>query len=131
MLSRISTGEHIFAYNVMSSYALERSSRDAAVGVIFPEDYMLVMSRIAFISKQARHPAAAKLFLDFLLSRKGQSCLANHFLTPVRRDVPARGVGPAATAQQAIHVGPALLANLDKVRHTRLISDWKRSLEAR
>lgn len=128
MLRRVSAGQHLLAYNMMSSYALERRANDPAIEVVFPTDYTLVMSRIAFISKEARHPASAKLFLDFLLSREGQALLAERFMTPVRIDL--QPVHPHADPQdlRAIHVGPSLIANLDRLKHARLIADWKRAL---
>ena len=128
MLKRVSSGEVLLAYNVMSSYALERRAVDPAVEVIFPTDYTLVMSRIAFISKEARQPAAAKLFLDCLLSREGQGLLAKRFMTPVRIDMgPLRPHADPADLR-AIHVGPALLANLDRLKYTRLLRNWKQAV---
>lgn len=128
MLRRVSAGEHLLAYNIMSSYALERRAADPAIEVVFPSDYTLVMSRIAFISKDARQPAAAKLFLDYLLSREGQGLLAQRFMTPVRIDLqPLRPHADPADLR-AIHVGPALLANLDRLKYARLIAAWKQAL---
>jgi iron(III) transport system substrate-binding protein len=128
MLRKVSSGEHLIAYNMMSSYALERRAHDPSIEVVFPDDYTLVMSRIAFISKDALHPAAAKLFLDFLLSRQGQQLLAQRYMTPVRVDLqpPRAHVDPSDL--RAIHVGPALLASLDRLKHARLIRDWRRAL---
>jgi len=128
ILARVSTGEQILAYNVMSSYALERHAKDPWVEVVFPSDYTLVMSRIAFISNAARHPAAAKLFLDFLLSRDGQMLLAQRYMTPVRTDLPPVLEHTHPLNLQAIHVGPALMANLDRLKHAKLVSEWKRAV---
>ena len=128
MLRRVSTGEHLLAYNMMSSYALERRAADPAIEVVFPNDYTLVMSRIAFISKDARQPAAAKLFLDFLLSRAGQQLLARRYMTPVRIDLQPPRPHADPSDLRAIHVGPSLLANLDRLKYSRLIAEWKRAL---
>lgn len=128
MLRKVSSGEHLLAFNMMSSYALERRAHDPAVEVIFPDDYTLVMSRIAFISKEAQHPAAAKLFLDFLLSRQGQGLLARRYMTPVRIDLQPPRPHADPSDLRAIHVGPSLLANLDRLKHQRLIAEWRRSL---
>ena len=128
ILARVSSGEQVLAYNVMSSYALERRANDPWVEVIFPNDYTLVMSRIAFISKEARQPAAAKLFLDFLLSREGQLQLARRYMTPVRTDLALTIPHANPNSLRAIHVGPALLANLDRIKHARLVADWKRAV---
>ncbi len=128
ILARVSTGEQILAYNVMSSYALERRAMNPWVEVIFPEDYTLVMSRIGFISNNAHHPAAAKLFLDFLLSREGQTELSKRFITPVRTDLQAAQPHGGAQNLQAIRVGPELMANLDHLKHAKRIAEWKRAL---
>ncbi len=38
---------------------------------------MLVLSRVSFISLESEHPNAAKLWLDYVLSEKGQQILAS------------------------------------------------------
>lgn len=126
MLHGVAEGKLSIAYNVIGSYALERARRDARIGVIFPQDYTIVMSRIAFIARQARHPAAAKLFLDFLLSREGQSLLARHSLWPVRTDIRSRRL-PAAQARP-VRVGPQLLVNLDRLKRQRFLREWNAAL---
>ena len=130
MLARLSAGKQSLTYNMMSSYALERRATDPWLEVVYPEDYTLVMSRIAFISKEARHPAAAKLFLDFMLSATGQGLLAQRFMAPVRMDMAQ--ASPHANPQnlRAIHVGPSLLASLDRLKYARLIDDWRKHLAA-
>jgi ABC-type Fe3+ transport system substrate-binding protein len=68
MLDGIASGRQLIGYNVIGSYALERQAHNPAIGVVMPNDYTLVTSRVALIAREARHPNAAKLFLDFLLS---------------------------------------------------------------
>ncbi|GGE78219.1 ABC transporter substrate-binding protein [Sphingomonas prati] len=123
MLAAVAAGRQAIAYNVIGSYALERAKRDPRIGVVLPRDYTIVTSRIAFIAADARAPAAAKLFLDFLLSRRGQSLLAERSLWPVRTDVPARRM-PAAQARP-IRVGPQLLVYLDRITRQRFLRDWQ------
>ncbi|MDT9115669.1 ABC transporter substrate-binding protein, partial [Escherichia coli] len=90
------------------------------IGVVFPSDYTLVMSRIAFVSKNARHPNAAKALLGFMLSKEGQALLAAGSLRPVRADVAGpQPPGPSPEAARPIEVGPGLLANLDQMRRAR------------
>jgi iron(III) transport system substrate-binding protein len=81
------------------------------------------------IPKDAQNPDAAKLFLDYMLSRRGQSLLAGHQMTPLRSDV-SPGVGPQPSPDQvkAIRVGPALLVNLDQLKRTMFIREWRRAL---
>jgi iron(III) transport system substrate-binding protein len=122
MLRGVAEGRQAIAYNVIGSYALERARTDLRIGVAFLQDYTIVTSRIAFIAREAAHPAAAKLFLDFLLSREGQSLLAKRSLWPVRTDVSPHRL-PQAQARP-IRVGPQLLVNLDRVKRQRFLRDW-------
>ena len=88
MMERVASGEHLIAYGIFGSYALSRSKKDPNLGIILPKDYTLVTSRVAFISKHAKNPNAAKLFLDYLLSKRGQEIIANKAdLYSLRADV--------------------------------------------
>jgi iron(III) transport system substrate-binding protein len=130
MLERVSSGEHLLAYNIIGPYALEREARDPSIGVVLLTDYTLVASRIALIPADARHPAAAKLFLDYLLSKRGQTFLAHKHMTPVRSDVEAPpGTRIDAPNMRAIRVGPELLANLDQIKRLRFLKDWRSALK--
>lgn len=128
MLADVASGKLAIAYNVIGSYALEQARRNPDLRVVFPKDYTLVTSRIAFISSEARHPNAARLFLDFLLSRAGQTELARHSLWPVRTDIRARRL-PADQAR-AVRVGPQLLVNLDRLTRERFLRDWNAIIAA-
>ncbi len=125
MMERVASGEHLIGYNVIGAYAFERAKRDPSIGVVMPEDYTLTASRIAFIPAEARHPNAAKLFLDFLLSARGQELLAERSLSPVRLD--AQRLAPAPPPEQArpIRVGPHLLVNLDQATRLRTLKQWR------
>ena len=130
MLERLVSGEHLLAYNMVGSYALERQMRDPSLGVVLPTDYTLVCSRIALIPSDARNPDAAKLFLDYLLSKRGQTMLAQKHMGPVRADVPQpSGASLEPDRTRAIRVGPELLANLDQIKRLRFLKDWRRALD--
>lgn len=122
MLDAVASGRAAIAYNVVGPYALARARRDSRIGVVFPRDYTVVASRVAFIARDSRHPAAARVFLDFLLSRAGQTLLARQALFPVRRDVPAPHLAPGQG--RPIRVGPQLLVNLDSIKRRRFLADW-------
>ncbi|KQM75879.1 iron ABC transporter substrate-binding protein [Sphingomonas sp. Leaf22] len=123
MLAAVADGRIAIAYNVVGPYALAAAQRDRRIGVVFPRDYTLIASRVAFIARDARRPAAAKLFLDFLLSRTGQTLLARQWLLPVRSDVRAPRL--SAGQQRPIRVGPELLVNLDTIKRRRFLADWR------
>ena len=129
MMERVVSGESLLAFNMIGSYALERAHKDPNVGVVFPDDYTLVMSRIALIPTEARHPNAAKLFLDFLLSKRGQAHLRARHMRSIRNDVPPpAGVDPVLPNARPIRVGPALLANLDQETRLRFLRRWRTTL---
>jgi iron(III) transport system substrate-binding protein len=131
ILREVSAGRAAFGYNIVGSYALDEMSRNADLGIVMPRDYTLVMSRIAMIPHQARHPAAARLFLDFLLSRDGQRRLAERHITPARADValppPLR---TRAVPLRAIRVGPALLVSDDRLTRAHFLALWRRAVAA-
>lgn len=129
MVEKLASGEHVLAYNLIGSYAFARQEQHPELAVVIPSDYTLVMSRIALIPAEARHPNAARLFLDFLLSKRGQAHLARRHMAPVRADVPAPDdARPSAEQAHAIRVGPMLLANLDQARRARFVKDWNKLL---
>ena len=122
MMEAVAGGKVAIAYNVVGPYALKRAARDMAVGVIFPQDYTLVASRVAFIPRVAPHPAGARLFLDFMLSREGQMLLARALLPPMRTDL--RDAGSALPQARPIRGGPQLFVNLDPVKRRRFLAEW-------
>ena len=75
MIESVGSGENVFAYNQIGAYA-RRVADNPDVGVVFPTDFTLVVSRVAFIPEGSPHPNAAKLFLDFILSQPGQEIIA-------------------------------------------------------
>lgn len=131
ILRELSAGRLAIGYNVTGSYAVDEMTRNPELGIVLPTDYTLVMSRIAMIPTNAHHPAAARLFLDYLLSSRGQSALATRGISSVRGDVP----GPVALRQpdahlRAIRVGPALMVSQDQLTRRLFLKRWKRALAA-
>ncbi|ABS67515.1 conserved hypothetical protein [Xanthobacter versatilis] len=130
MLDRVSDGDHLFAYNMISSYARARAMEEPALGVVTFEDYALVMTRIALIPKQAPHPEQAHLFLEFLLSREGQADLARRAFGTVRLDTtPPDDAGADPAKFHPIHVGPQLLTYQDQSKRRIFFRDWRKALE--
>ncbi|MDK2766932.1 MAG: ABC transporter substrate-binding protein [Sphingomonas sp.] len=131
LIEEISSGRAAFGYNILGSYAADAATRDPRLKIITPKDYTLVSSRIAIIPSTARHPAAAKVFLDFILSQAGQAQLANHQLKSVRRDVPApEHLSLANTNERAIRVGPALLVLQDQLTRQQFLAKWDAAIQA-
>jgi len=134
MIERIASGKDLIGYNLLGSYAMGRAKRDPSLGVVLPKDYTLVLSRVILIAKNARHPNAAKLWVDFVLSRRGQTVLSerSRFFS-IRADV--TGEFTAATLSRTlgasarpIAVGSSLLVYLDKAKHQEIIKRWRQAL---
>lgn len=137
VLDAISAGEHLIGVNVIASYALAKQREDPSIEIVYPRDYTLALSRIALIPKAARHPNAAKLFLDYLLSARGQEIAANaSWLGSIRPDI----TGPATAASlskelgrrlRPINVGTSLLVYLDQSSHGAFLKRWRRALQGK
>src|SRR5260370_20587963 len=57
-------------------YALTRAKKDPSMGIAFTSDYNLVLSRLVFVAKNAKNPNAGRLWVDYLLSKRGQTITA-------------------------------------------------------
>lgn len=130
MLDAIESGEILIGYNLLGSYTRFRILRGAQLAMILPSDYTLVMSRIAFIHRDASHKDAARSFLDYLLSLPGQEVLAREsHLYAIRPELD----GPTTAAElhrvadgpvRPIRLGTGLLVYLDKLKRHRFLVDW-------
>ncbi len=129
MIDRVITGEFVLAYNVLGAYALERAKQDPDLGIVFPADYTLLMSRIALIPRSALHPAAARRFMDYLLSRAGQAQLAGHSLSSVRTDIQPAVPDRVAKSLRPIALNIDLLTYLDRAKRNRFLAQWKKTLQ--
>jgi iron(III) transport system substrate-binding protein len=131
MIDRVAAGDFLLAYNIPGSYALERAKHNDDLGVVFPSDYTLIMSRIVLIPRQAQHVSEAERFVDFLLSHDGQALLAQHSLGSVRDDMkPAiPGYPDAEKALRPIALSIDLLTYLDQAKRRRFLKDWKDALQ--
>jgi iron(III) transport system substrate-binding protein len=135
MLERVTSGEHIFAYGIFGSYALGRARKVPSLGIITPKDYTVVTSRVAFISSKARNPNAAKVFLDYLLSKRGQTIVANEAeLYSLRDDVigetTARKVAElVGNRARPVPIGAELLTNLDEGKRLAFLKQWQNAMK--
>ncbi len=134
MLQSLASGESLLAYNVLGAYAQAKMREAPSIGFVYPQDYTLVGTRIAFISRRAAHPDAARLWLDHLLSKRGQSVLAKQSgLFAVRRDAQLEPPAGSSTPESAVRprpiaIGPSLMAYLDRHKRQDFLQQWKRAL---
>jgi iron(III) transport system substrate-binding protein len=135
MMERISSGENLLGFNIFNSYAALRAKKDPSIGIVLPKDYTLVMSRVMFISKTAKNPNAGKLWLDYILSKRGQTVIGNAAeLGSIRSDV--EGAMTAASYQKTlgatakpIPVGPELLGYLDQAKRLEFLKQWQAAIK--
>jgi len=134
MMERVSSGENLIGYNILGSYALTRAKKDPSIGIAFTSDYNLVLSRLAFVSKNARNPNAGRLWLDYLLSKRGQTIAAEQAeLFSIRTDITGKdsGVGfskELGSAVKPIPVSQELLAGLDQAKRLEFLKQWQAAL---
>ena len=92
----------------------------AAVGApvkFAPLDPATMTMQIAGVSRNAPHPNAARLFLDFMISRAGQEVFRDADYIPMHPDVPAKSpeVKPDTGGYQALLLTPDDIdANLER-----------------
>jgi iron(III) transport system substrate-binding protein len=134
MLERVSSGENLLGYNVLGSYALTRAKKDPSLGVAFTTDYNLVLSRLIFVSKNAKNPNAGRLWLDYVLSKRGQTIAAEQAeLYSVRTDMTGKdsGIGfskDLGSAVKPIAVSDDLLQGLDQTKRLAFLKQWQTAL---
>lgn len=134
MLNAVRSGELLLSYNVLGSYAFSAVGQSDTLGMILSSDYTLAMSRVAFVSNRARNPVAGHLFLDYLLSERGQRILGVEAkLYPIHPNVTGgatltglieetRNRGPI----KQIKLGPALLTYQDQMKKENFLSEWRK-----
>ncbi|MET0216838.1 MAG: ABC transporter substrate-binding protein [Burkholderiales bacterium] len=131
ILQRIASGESLLGYNLIGSYAMAKAKLDPSLGVVLPRDYTLVMSRVMLIAKTAKHPNAARLWVDYVLSQRGQTVMATKAtLFSIRNDVTGEFTAAALTkvlgpSLRPIDVGPGLLVYLDQAKRRDFLKRWE------
>ncbi|WP_232728840.1 ABC transporter substrate-binding protein [Marinomonas sp. ef1] len=133
LLDDIASGKLIFGYNLLGSYSFAREKRDNRIGVVIPQDYALVVSRAAFISKQAKHVSNAQRFVNFLISKEGQDVIAEKselvaLFPDIDGLVSQQNVQDQTINFHPIPLGPALMVYLDDSKRRRFIKAWENAL---
>jgi iron(III) transport system substrate-binding protein len=93
---------------------IDKIKLGASLGFAYTDKMLVIPSPVA-IFKGTPNLSAAQKFVDFLLSKDGQSIIAGNFTLPVRRDVPiAQGVGlvsPEEAVKRAMKIDYIKLMN--------------------
>lgn len=133
MKETVVSGENVIAINIIGSYALDWVKESPNLGVHFAKDYTPAFSRLILQTKEAPHPNAAKLFIDYMLSAEGQSLLAESGLPSVREDVSA-GLNIKTLNERVggglkpIAVDEGVLEYMEQMKRVQFLNDWKAAL---
>jgi iron(III) transport system substrate-binding protein len=104
------------------------------MGIAFTTDYNLVLSRLVFVAKNAKNPNAGRLWVDYLLSKRGQTITAEQAeLYSVRTDITGKDSGVAfakelGSAVKPIAVNDELLVGLDQTKRLEFLKRWQTAL---
>jgi iron(III) transport system substrate-binding protein len=131
MLDAVAGGKYLLAYNMLGSYAIARAKRDPRLGVLYPEDYTLVLSRAGFIPRGAPNPVLASAFLDFVLSDAGKAVLAQASLIIRPHEELANGQSldlPGESSLRPITPSPVLLVGLDREKRRIFEETWRSTI---
>ena len=131
ILDSVASGELAIGYNVLGSYAFARQAAGATIGIVVPDDYVLVLTRSMVIPRRAPSPDLARGFVDFALSPSGQAVAAGQ--TALGAIMPGstgawtleRISGMGQGAIQPIALAPVLLVALDPQRRSRFLTTWQ------
>ena len=134
MMEKVSSGEALLGYNIIGSYAFLKSKKDPSIGYLFPSDYTVVMSRVIFISKHAKNPNAAKLWLDYILSRRGQQIISDKAdLFAIRSDIKGETTMAGLSKQlgagaKPIPISKETIEFLDQKKRLDFLRKWQQAL---
>jgi iron(III) transport system substrate-binding protein len=133
MKETVVSGENVLAFNVIGSYALQWVTESPNLGVAFGTDYTPAFSRLALVANKAPHPNAAKLMLDFMVSKEGQAALTKGGIPSVRSDV-TEGLNPKTLNERVggnlrpIKLGEGLMEYMNPQKRVQFFRDWKAAL---
>lgn len=132
MLEGLGDGRYWIGYNLLGSYAHRVVEDDPDLEMVVPDDYTLVIQRLAFMPRQAPHPRNARRFLDYLIDETGQAVIASQTdLGAIHPELDGPGTADAWRAERGnalrpLTLGPGLLATLDDLKRQALLTRWRR-----
>ena len=112
----ILSGERKIAM-VPISNVLEAEAKGQPVKIIYPSDGTLVLGGSTLIPAKAPHPNAAKLFLEYMMSKEFSQFAAGKGRIPVRADAPKPSLGqPLSSYKNFVLPTEHALANVNRIK---------------
>lgn len=75
--SQLVTGQNLLAFSGMPTRAYQNNQAGAKLKFMLPKEGVVLLPQAMFILAKAPHPAAAKLWVDFMLSETGQKIMVD------------------------------------------------------
>jgi iron(III) transport system substrate-binding protein len=121
LVDRVIAGEMLLALNIFAHHPLISQSKGAPVATALLDPTASTVGTM-IVPKGVRHPHAAMLLADFILSQEGQTILAKAGYFPTRENVPTRAdVAPVLEA--LAHVSEQFVPPEALVRYTASSED--------
>lgn len=96
---------------------LEAEAKGSPVKVIYPSDGTLVLGGSSLIPAKAPHPNAAKLFMEYLMSKEHSEFIAGQGRIPLRADSPKPSLGvPMSSYKSFVLPTEHALANVNRIK---------------
>lgn len=135
ILDALASGRLAIGYNLLGSYAVAALRAGAPLRIVIPRDYTVVLSRAIFVPKSAPHPEAARAFVAYLLSARGQAraretSFAFGFDGNTVPEADGPPLPPASAVARPIEISPELLAIQDRAKRARLLGEWRSAVGA-
>lgn len=89
VLDRVIAGEYAIGLEMNNTHAAISAAQGAPVAWV-PLNPVSETLQVAGVTKGAPHPDAARLFIDFMVSRAGQAIFRDNDYLPMHPDIPAR-----------------------------------------
>jgi len=102
-ITLLNSGERLIAGTGLVGTAAESIQKGNPLAVIYPSDGTVLILAPSAILKGVRHPNAARLYLDYLLSADASKIWADHFFEPIRPDVAPSPVVRPGGALKTVH----------------------------
>ena len=134
IIDRVADGRLVLGYNILGSYAADQARSAPDLGLVLLRDFTVVVSRVALVPRAAASPELGAEFLNFLMSREGQTLLSEKLRLPAV-SLEVSGANSALSMQLAlgdqlrpVSVSPGVLVYLDQAKRRRLFRLWRKAL---
>lgn len=130
MMERVSSGENLIGYNILGSYAEARAKNDPSLGIAYPKDYVLVLSRVSFISQRANIPMRQNCGSTMSCRKRPADPRQPGGYSSIRRDIAGKNDIDGMTALlgkalKPIPVNETLLDYLQPQKRLQFIKQWR------